>query len=93
VEERSWTCGRAKSEPALHRGALSPRTGVSDLQHQLGRVSLTAGSDLARPQVQLLNFFLCLAERLLLGLAGLLGALRLGRLARFERGGSLPVLA
>lgn len=35
-----------------------------------------------------LNFFLCLAERLLLGLAGLLGALRLGRLARFERGRS-----
>ncbi|KAJ6157101.1 hypothetical protein N7497_005986, partial [Penicillium chrysogenum] len=39
----------------LHRGALSPRTGVSDLQHQLRRVSLTAGSDLARPQVQLLS--------------------------------------
>ena len=39
----------------LHRGALSPRTGVSDLQDQLRRVSLTASSDLARPQVQLLS--------------------------------------
>ncbi|OQE16585.1 hypothetical protein PENFLA_c027G02510 [Penicillium flavigenum] len=39
----------------LHRGALSPRTGVSDLQDQLRRVSLTASSGLARPQVQLLS--------------------------------------
>ncbi|CAG8009030.1 unnamed protein product [Penicillium nalgiovense] len=39
----------------LHRGALSPRTGVSDLQDQLRRVSLTASSGLARPQFQLLS--------------------------------------
>ncbi|CAG8886293.1 unnamed protein product [Penicillium egyptiacum] len=39
----------------LHRGSLSPRTGVSNLQDQLRRVCLTASSGPARPQVRLLS--------------------------------------
>lgn len=49
----SWqSAARGGFLRTLHRGALPPRTGVSDLQNQLGRVCLTANSGLARPQLQ-----------------------------------------
>ncbi|CAI7610526.1 unnamed protein product [Penicillium glandicola] len=39
----------------LHLGALPRRTGVTDLQNQLRRVSLAANSGQARPQVQTIS--------------------------------------
>ncbi|KGO75239.1 High mobility group, superfamily [Penicillium italicum] len=52
----SWqSAARGGFLRTLHRGALSPRTGVSDLQNQLGRVCLAAKSGSAHPQFQSLS--------------------------------------
>ncbi|KAJ5490252.1 High mobility group superfamily [Penicillium expansum] len=52
----SWqSAARGGFLRTLHRGALPPRTGVSDLQNQLSRVCLAASSGPARPQFQSLS--------------------------------------
>ncbi|CAI7675563.1 unnamed protein product [Penicillium palitans] len=49
----SWqSAARGGFVRTLHRGALPARTGVSDLQNQLSRISLAANSGPARPQFQ-----------------------------------------
>ncbi|OQE38041.1 hypothetical protein PENCOP_c009G04728 [Penicillium coprophilum] len=49
----SWqSAARGGFLRTLHRGAVPGRTGVIDLQNQLGRVCLAVNSGLARPQFQ-----------------------------------------